>query len=108
MRSKLLLYILASICLISVNVRATDLRGRVDGFNPFTHTSGPFPGIGVALFAVLPNGSFTIVRQAATGPDGMYYFTGVYPGQYVLQVGGVNYPLTVGAVPNQDIPIINR
>ena len=43
-----------------------------------------------------------------TGPDGKYYFNDVRAGHYVLQIGGINYPLEVGATKMQDIPIIAR
>jgi hypothetical protein len=41
-----------------------------------------------------------------TAPDGKYHFDRVHPGQYVLQIGGVNYPLEVRDTQMQDIPII--
>jgi hypothetical protein len=103
-----LLPILLAIFLVSTaTVRATDLRGRIDGLNPYTQTMGPLPGVRVALF-VNQNSTFALVRQAVSGSDGMYYLTGVRPGQYVLQLAGVNYPLEVGLGPTQDIPIISR
>jgi hypothetical protein len=103
-----LLILLAAFAAFAATARATDLRGRVDTRNPYTQTTVPFPGVGIALFATLQNGTFVIVRQTVTGPDGMYYFTGVLPGQYILQIGGVNYPLSVAAMPREDIPIIYR
>lgn len=66
----------------------------------------PLGGVRIGLFVGTPDGNFTIVRSGATGPDGMYYLNGVYPGQYILQVGGINYPLGVFAAPMQDIPPI--
>lgn len=82
---------------------STDLRGRIDGRNAI-----PLPGVPIGLFWPNPDGTFTLVRQAATGPDGMYYLRIVAPGNYVLQVAGVNYPLAVGNGPLQDIPVILR
>jgi hypothetical protein len=109
MRPKFLFPTLLGILMLSVvTVSATDLRGRVDTFNVYTQMTVPLPGVGVGLFAPQPNGTFVIVRQAVTGPDGMYYLTGVYPGQYVLQIGGINYPLTVSYTVWQDIPVIVR
>ena len=109
MRYKLQLLILLAILIVPVaTVRATDLRGRLDGLNPSTQMVGPLPGVGITLFSPQPNGTFTIVAQAVTGPDGTYYFRGIYAGQYVLQIAGVNYPLEVGTMPTQDIPIIRR
>jgi hypothetical protein len=108
MRYKLLfLVLLLEILLTSaVTVRATDLRGGVIGVNQFGVRTGPFPGAGVALFGIMPDGTFALVRQTVTGLDGIYYLGGIFPGQYVLQVGGLNYPLQVGVGPMQDIPIL--
>jgi hypothetical protein len=108
MRYKLLfLVLLLEILLVSTaSVPATDLRGGVVGFNLCGQKTGACPGVAVALFGTTSNGTFGIVRQTVTGLDGLYYFSGVYPGQYVLQVGGVNYPLAVGATQIQDIPIL--
>jgi hypothetical protein len=108
MRYKLLfLVLLLEILLASAaTVPATDLRGGVVGVNQYGQTTGAFPGVGVALFGMTSNGTVGLVRQTVTGLDGIYYLSGVYPGQYVLQVGGVNYPLQVGMTPTQDIPIL--
>jgi len=109
MRHKILVGVLLTIFLaFAVTAGATDLRGRVDGFNPYTRMMGPLPGVGVTLFAQMQNGGYSLVSQAITGPDGMYYFRGVYPGPYFLQIAGANYPLGVGNMPLQDIPIIVR
>jgi hypothetical protein len=109
MRSKLAFLIVLQILLISVvTLPATDLRGRVDGYNPYTFMTGPLPGVAVGLFVQMPNGGFTLVRQTVTGADGFYYLQGIYPGYYVLQIGGINYPLGVGSMPLQDIPVIYR
>jgi hypothetical protein len=107
MRYKLLfLLLLLEILLVcTATVPATDLRGGVVGVN-LCGQKGPCMGLRVALFGPMSDGTFGIVRQAVTGPDGLYYFSGVYPGEYVLQVGGLNYPLTVGATQIQDIPIL--
>ena len=98
-----LLILLAILLAFASTMHATDLRGRVDGLSP----TGLLAGVSVALFTE-SNGRFTLVRQTVTGPDGMYYFTTVSPGQYVLQVGGVNYPLAVEEKLTQDIQAIRR
>jgi len=64
------------------------------------------PLVGVALFEVKPNKTFSLVRRTVTAPDGKYYFNNVHPGQYVLRIGGINYPLEVGETRMQDIPVI--
>jgi hypothetical protein len=102
------LSVLVTIFLATSPVSATDLRGGVVGYNAYTGASGPLASMAVALFLQYPNGQYAIVRQTATGADGMYYLRSVYPGYYVLQVGGLNYPISVGNVPQQDIPVIYR
>src|SRR5882724_4578313 len=100
MRYKLLyLVLLLEMLVVSAPIlRATDLRGGVVGL------AGP--GVGVALFEVKPNKTFRLVRQTVTAPDGKYYFNNVHPGQYVLRIGGIDYPLEVGERQMQDIPVI--
>ena len=102
MRYKLLcLVLLLEMLVVSASIlRATDLRGGVVG------VAGPLVGVGVALFEVKPNKTLRLVRQTVTGPDGKYHFTNVHPGQYVLRIGGINYPLEVRDTQMQDIPII--
>jgi hypothetical protein len=92
--------ILPAVILIytAILARGTDLRGRIDGYN------GPLAGIRVSLFFVTPPNGFQLVRDVVSGPDGFYYFSGVYPGNYILQINGMNYPLPVSNVPYQDIP----
>jgi hypothetical protein len=79
---------------------ATDLRGGVVGL------AGPLVGVGVALFEVKPNKTLRRIHETVTAPDGKYHFDRVHPGQYVLQIGGVNYPLEVRDTQMQDIPLI--
>jgi hypothetical protein len=109
MRYKLFALVIAQILIVAfTTAHATDLRGGVIGYNPYNYTTGPLPGIPVGLFAVYPNGAFVVVRQTQTGLDGMYYLIGIPAGQYVLQIGGINYPLTVSGMPMQDIGIAYR
>jgi len=109
MRYKLQLLILLAILIVPVvTIRATDLRGRLDSLEPSTQMVSPVPGVSVTLFSPQSDGKFTIIAQAVTGPDGTYYFRGIYAGQYVLQIAGVNYPLAVGTMPTQDIPVIRK
>jgi hypothetical protein len=106
-RNKLSFLILLQILMLSRMVHSTDLRGGVAGYSSFTNTSGPLPGIQIGLFVKGNNNTFSVVRQAVTGSDGTYYLNGVPPGRYVLQINGVNYPLTVTQMETQDVPIIN-
>ena len=81
-------------------LRATDLTGSVVGH------AGPLAGVGVALYEVKPNKTFHLVLQTVTAPDGNYHFKKVHPGQYVLRIRGINYPLDVRETETQDIPVI--
>src|SRR5262245_19158273 len=104
MRYKLLcLVLLLEMFVVSTPIlRATDLRGGVVGL------AGPLVGVGVALFEVKPNNTFRLVRQTVTAPDGKYHFTKVHPGQYVLRIGRINYPLEVRDTQMQDTPVIAK
>jgi hypothetical protein len=90
----------ASLVVSAPILRATDLRGDVVGL------AGPLVGVGVALFEVKPNKTLRRVRETVTAPDGKYHFNNVHPGQYVLRIRGINYPLEVGETQMQDIPVI--
>jgi hypothetical protein len=90
----------ASLVVSAPIMYATDLRGGVVGH------SGPLVGVGIALFEVKPNKTLHLVRQTVTAPDGNYYFNKVHPGQYVLRIRGINYPLEVRETEMQDIPVI--
>ena len=84
----------------SVRPDATDLRGGVVGH------AGPLVGVGVALFEVKPNKTLHLVRQTVTAPGGNYYFNKVRPGQYVVRIRKIDYPLEVRETEMQDIPVI--
>ena len=85
------------------NAFATDLRGRVDGRNAYSPTPYPIGGTPLELYR---EDRGRLIRQGATftAPDGMYYFRGVTPGRYVLQVQGGSYPLQVRDQFVQDVP----
>ena len=102
MRYKLLgLFLFLEMLLASSPIlRATDLRGGVVGL------AGPLVGVGVALFEVKPNKTLRRVRETVTAPSGKYYFNKVHPGEYVLRIRGINYPLEVRETQTQDIPVI--
>ena len=104
MRYKLLCLVLfLEMLVVSTPIlRATDLRGVVVGL------AGPLIGVGVALFEVKPNNTFRLVRQTVTAPHGKYHFTNVHPGQYVLRIGRINYPLEVRDTQIQEIPAISK
>jgi hypothetical protein len=104
MRYKLLcLVLLLEMFVVSTPMlRATDLTGGVVGL------AGPLVGVGVALLEVKQNKTFRLVRQTVTAPDGKYHFTNVHPGQYVLRIGRIDYPLEVRDTQMQDIPVIAK
>jgi hypothetical protein len=79
---------------------ATDLRGVVVGH------AGALVGVGVALFEVKPDRTLHRVRETVTAPNGNYYFSKVHPGQYVLRIRKIDYPLEVRETEIQDIPVI--
>ena len=102
MRHKILcLVLLVKMLVVSAPIlRATDLRGDIVGL------AGPRVGVGVALFEVKPNKKVSLIRQTVTAPNGKYYFNNVHPGQYVVRIGGIDYPLEVRETQMQDIPVI--
>src|SRR5215471_7522967 len=104
MRYKLLcLVLLLEMLIMSTPIlRATDLRGGVVGL------AGPLVGVGVALFEVKPDKTYHLVRQTVTAPDGKYHFSNVHPGQYVLRIERIEYPLEVHDTQMQDIPVIAK
>jgi hypothetical protein len=104
MRYKLLCLVLFLEMLVvsSPILHATDLRGGV------VSLAGPLVGVGVALFEVKPNKTVRLVRETVTAPDGKYHFTHVHPGQYVLRIGRIDYPLEVRDTQMQDIPVIAK
>ena len=83
-------------------LRATDLSGGVVG------RAGPLVGVGVALFEVKPNNTLHLVRQTVTAPDGKYHFNKINPGQYVLRIHKIDYPLEVREGQIQDVPAIAK
>lgn len=75
----------------------TNLRGRVDMFNPYMRSSVPASGIVVELFAPgRASGQWSLAGRTATDFAGFYYFSRVTPGQYVLRFAGrMNFTIPV-------------
>lgn len=75
---------------VSANVKAVDLRGRVQVQVPYNPGWVPRPYANVALFVPTPIGP----RQVAaftTGSDGMYYFYRIPPGPYRVVVNNITF-----------------
>lgn len=86
---------------------ATDLRGRIEGFNQYSRFPYPIGGAMVDLYVQTRPGIWQPAGRYITGPDGMYYFRNIYPGYYSLQVNGrQNYPVDVYNQRFQDLPPI--
>ena len=108
MKASVLLIIICSVFFGLTAVEAADLRGRVDGVNPYA--SAPFP-LAKAQVELKRQGNVqTLVASYRTGRDGMYYFRSVQPGQYVLIVNQrLEVPIRVNATSLQDVgPILFR
>jgi len=85
---------------------AANLRGRLNGQNRYSAAPYPIAGAVVELF-VREQNKWRSLGRDLTGSDGMYFFTEVKPGIYVLQINGrQNYPIRVEARPYQDLPPI--
>ena len=85
---------------------ATDLRGRVDARNNYASTPFPVAGTAVSLYRE-EGGQRRMVQSAYTAPNGMYYFSGVAPGKYTLQVERHSFHVEVGHARLQDLrPIV--
>lgn len=85
---------------------AVDVRGRVETQNPYARGPYPFAQAPVSLFQFVPPGQWRIVSQTLTDPNGMYYFRGLPPGRYVVQVHGQNFTIDVHSGNFQDVPPI--
>lgn len=86
--------------LIAASGTATDLRGRVERQSAYSSILTPVNGMAVEL---LDTSGRQVLARYYTGPDGMYYFRNIRPGNYQLRAGAGAYPLTVQPMPSQDI-----
>ena len=93
--------------IISVILNATNIRGRIDGYNQYYRSYYPLSRVTVDLYFFNQN-RWQQVSRYITGNDGMYYFQNLYPGNnYSIQINGrENYPISVYNMPNQDLPLI--
>ena len=88
--------------------KATDLRGKIQNYNPYSNLYYPVPGLRVEFwyFNSYTN-NWVCGAYTSTDSNGMYYFTRVNPNfNYYIKVVNKFYPLYVYNLPLQDIPII--
>jgi hypothetical protein len=101
-------FLLATILLVtSFAVNATDLRGQVVGQIRIGNNISKVPrsGVSVSLAKRNPNG-LSVIRHTITNNSGLYFFSGVTPGVYIIMVNSRQYPISVINAPYQDLPLI--
>lgn len=96
-----LLFLLTAL-LFALQASATDVRGRIEGQSRYSHRPFPVKGVRVTLWAS-EGGRWTRRASAITSYEGMYYFRGIRPGRYWIQVEGRNFSVQVRNVRLQDI-----
>ena len=110
------LCILVNLLLQSSIAFSANIRGLITRPGPF-NVQYPVPGL--TLF-VRNQINQDVASPAITGNDGMYYFYGMFPGMYFLDVYNGNYPVgrfiiniqepsekaVLGQIPFCDIPQI--
>ena len=102
-RCNMICMILCSAMLLSampLAAEATDLRGRVEGLNTYSPTPFPVRGAQVELIDARDQ---HVVAASTAGADGMYYFSNISPGNYLIRVNGRYFPLSVQATARQDV-----
>lgn len=70
---------------IPAGVKATDVRGRIDGKHSYSRSPFPVSKARVELWR-LHQGKWRSVSLYVTGSDGMYYFSNIRPGLYKVVV----------------------
>lgn len=104
MRTTIIVGVAAS--MLAGAAAATDLRGRVDASNKYASTPFPVAGTAVSLHRD-EGGQRKMVQSAYTAANGMYYFSGVAPGRYTLQVERHSFHVEVRDARLQDLrPIV--
>jgi len=108
MNNKTATLLLICIMLIigSSSAWATNLRGRVVGYNAYYNSYYPASNI-LVVFKYWDRNRRSWIRaaQTYTQRDGMFYIR-LRPRDYYIQVPGKNVPLRVFRQKNQDIPEI--
>ena len=91
----------------------TNLRGKIVTYAPYYNTYVPLQFAVVALYSQNPyTGEWNLVAETETNVYGFYFFYGVTPGGYYLQVNGLkNYQINVvwinyNRFTFQDLPLL--
>jgi len=102
----LCIFVLFLILLISTQVSATDIRGRIDGQHAYSSSRFPVRSARISFY-YWTGKKWVSAGKAFTGPDGMYYMKNLRPGNYTLQVNDKqNFSITIRNSRFQDIPSI--
>lgn len=63
-----------------------NIRGRIATTNVYTKEKMILPRADLILYSRNANGNWAVVAKTITDPEGLYYFYGINPGTYYLQV----------------------
>ena len=88
-----------------ISALAADVRGRVDTGSPNAGYPYPLPHAQIFLYA-WDGRDWVMAARTVTDANGMYYFRGLNPGTYLIQVLGQNFQISISREPFQDIPPI--
>jgi hypothetical protein len=99
--------VLSMIFLSTAAAEAGNLRGMVAGVvrNGVAQSRVGRAGVPISLAVNAPGAPVTVARTISSN-GGYYFFLNIRPGNYLLVVGNLRYPVTVLSTPNQDIPPI--
>jgi hypothetical protein len=92
--------LLGAMLLVPPAAMAANVRGLVQGQSRYSPMPFPIRGARVDLMDARAQ---SVVATSYAGQDGLYYFSNIRPGNYVVRVNGKYFPITVGAAATQDI-----
>ncbi len=109
---KKILFIIFSLIVLSAKAQypGTNLRGQVQV--AYNNTYVPYPNASIGLYALNAYNNWVLVSQAITNEFGFYFFYGIPPGPYSIQINGLkNYSITVVMIDYrfyqfQDVPVL--
>ena len=97
------LLLMSALIVLSATAVATNLRGQVNGEHHYSAAAFPMARPKVAIYR-RDGKNLVLVASTLTGPNGMYYFHDVAPGNYILVVKGkIRVHITVANQQSQDI-----